>query len=158
MKAENIQQIGDRLWTSGQIDERDIEEIRALGVEAVVNLALPTSNPSLPREAELVTGAGMSYFQIPVPWEKPEIHHLELFFGLLASLEGRRVWVHCAKNYRVSSFVYLYRRICLGEAEEDAKATLNSVWQPNEIWAAFIGSALKARPNILFHQTAFSSR
>jgi protein tyrosine phosphatase (PTP) superfamily phosphohydrolase (DUF442 family) len=146
MKAENIQQISDQLWTSGQIDEHDIGEIRTLGVEVVINLALPTSNPSLPREAELVTGAGMSYFQIPVPWEKPELYHLDLFLGLLGSLKGRRVWVHCAKNFRVSSFVYLYRRICLGESDATAKTALCAVWQPNEIWEAFIQSALKARP------------
>ena len=56
--AENIHQVLDWLWTSGQLSEDDISCLPALGIEAVVNLAPPTSSSALPGEAELVTLAG----------------------------------------------------------------------------------------------------
>jgi len=56
MDAENARQVYDWLWTSGQLSQRDIASLPALGIEAVVNIALPTSPNALPGEAELVTG------------------------------------------------------------------------------------------------------
>lgn len=115
-----------------------------MGVEAVVNLALPTSSNALPGEAELVTRHGITYVQIPVQWDKPELVQLEQFFGTLRALRGRRVWVHCAMNMRVSAFIYLYRRLCLGEPQEAAAHPMREVWEPNATWQAFIDEALQA--------------
>ncbi len=42
MDAENTHQVFDWLWTSGQLSEKDIAGLTALGIEAVINLALPT--------------------------------------------------------------------------------------------------------------------
>ncbi len=64
MDAENIHQVFDWLWTSGQLSESDIASLSSLGIEAVINLALPTSPNALPGEAELVTQQGISYTQI----------------------------------------------------------------------------------------------
>lgn len=153
MDAENHHQVFDWLWTSGQLSEQDIAELPGLGIRSVMNLALPTAANALRGEAEFVTGAGMNYFQIPVPWEKPELHHLGLFFSLIDALRGERTWVHCAMNKRVSAFVYLYRRLCLDETEAVASFPLRAVWEPNEIWGSFIASALQAGPGISFHGT-----
>lgn len=147
MDAENTHQVFDWLWSSGQLSERDIASLQALGVEAVVNLALPTSSNALPGEAEFVTRQGIAYVQIPVQWEKPELFQLEQFFGALKIFEGRKVWVHCAKNMRVSAFIYLYRRLCLRESEEAASHPMQEVWVPNETWQAFINNALKVHSN-----------
>lgn len=142
MDAENTFQVFDWLWSSGQLSARDIDSLPALGFEAVVNLALPTSSNALPGEAELVTGRGMTYVHIPVVWERPEFAQLEQFLGTLQALEGRKVWVHCAMNMRVSAFLYLYRRLRLGEDHETASHPLREVWTPNETWQAFIGQAI----------------
>src|SRR5690242_12307824 len=69
MDAENTHQVFDWLWSSGQLSERDILALPALGIEAVINLALPTSSNALPGEAELITRQGIAYVQIPVIWE-----------------------------------------------------------------------------------------
>ena len=90
MDAENTHQVFDWLWTSGQLSARDVEQLPALGIEAVVNLALPTSTNALPGEAELITRQGIVYVQIPVLWEKPELSQLDQFFGVLSLYEGRR--------------------------------------------------------------------
>jgi hypothetical protein len=56
--------------------------------------------------------------------------------------------VHCARNMRVSAFVFLYRRLCLGEPEEAASYPLREVWEPNPVWEAFIQEALRTQPGI----------
>jgi len=140
--APNARPVFDNLWTSGQLSQADIQRLPEFGIEAVVNLALPTASNALPGEAEMVTGQGIAFVQIPVPWEKPEPRHLQQFFGVLDTFAGRKVWVHCAKNFRVSAFVYLYRRLRLGEGHEAALHPLRTVWQPNPIWQAFIEQSL----------------
>lgn len=142
MDAMNARAVFEDLWTSGQLSAADIQRLPELGVDAVVNLALPTASNALPGEAEMITRLGLTFVQIPVPWEQPELHHLRQFFGVLDALAGRRVWVHCAMNYRVSAFMYLYRRLRRGESDEDARYPMATIWQPNEVWQAFLDLAL----------------
>jgi [ribosomal protein S5]-alanine N-acetyltransferase len=136
--APNARPVFDSLWTSGQLSSSDILRLPGFGIEAVINLALPTASNALPGEAEAVTGQGITFVQIPVPWDKPEPKHLQEFFGVMDAFGGRRVWVHCALNFRVSAFVYLYRRLRLGEEHEAALDPLRTVWRPNPTWQAFI--------------------
>lgn len=140
--AENVRQVFSWLWTSGQLSEADIARLPRFGIETVVNLALPTSTNALPGEAEAITRLGLSYVQIPVPWDKPDPAQLQQFCGVLDAFSGRKVWVHCARNMRVSAFIYLYRRLHRGESHETAALTMNSIWTPNETWRSFIDEAL----------------
>ena len=156
MDAENTHQVFDWLWTSGQLSETDIATLPALGIECVVNLALPTSSNALPGEADYVTREGMSYIQIPVEWEAPELPQLIQFFGVLKAFEERKTWVHCAKNMRVSAFVLLYRTLCLGESFEASSHPLREVWVPNAIWQAFIEGALSHRTDPACNWVQFS--
>lgn len=139
MDAENTHRVFDWLWSSGQLSERDILSLPALGIDVVVNLATPTSSNVLPGEAELVTRQGLAYVQIPVVSEHPRPEQFAQFVGVLKAFAGRRVWVHCAKNMRVSAFVYLYRKLILAESEEQSSFPMKEVWTPNETWNAFIG-------------------
>jgi RimJ/RimL family protein N-acetyltransferase/protein tyrosine phosphatase (PTP) superfamily phosphohydrolase (DUF442 family) len=146
MDAINARAVFDDLWTSGQLSAADVARLPELDVAAVINLALPTSSNALPGEAEMITRLGISYMQIPVPWEQPEPQHLRQFFGVLDALAGQRVWVHCAMNYRVSAFVYLYRRLRRGETEQEARYPMSTIWKPDGTWQAFIEQALAAAP------------
>lgn len=143
MQAESTYQVFDWLWTSGQLSETDIAALPAMGIDIVINLALPTSSNALPCEAELVTREGLGYIQIPVEWEQPEYHQLLHFFGVLQAFEGQRIWVHCAKNMRVSVFIYLYRRLCLNHAEAEAAYPMREIWVPNATWQAFIEQSIR---------------
>lgn len=71
MDAENIQQVFDWLWSSGQLSKADVFRLKQFGFDVVINLALPSSTNALPAEAEMVTGMGLTYIQIPVIWETP---------------------------------------------------------------------------------------
>jgi hypothetical protein len=39
---------------------------------------------------------------------------------------------------RVSVFIYLYRKLILGNDETDATFPMREVWSPNPTWQAFI--------------------
>ena len=138
MDAENTHQVFDWLWSSGQLSERDIEQLPALGIEAVINLALPTSPRALADEADRVARLGIAYVQIPVLWEDPKPEQFHQFAAILAAFQGRKVWVHCAKNMRASAFIHLYRRRVMGHTEAEAGYPMREVWSPDEIWSAFI--------------------
>jgi protein tyrosine phosphatase (PTP) superfamily phosphohydrolase (DUF442 family) len=148
MDAESTHKVFDWLWTSGQLSADDIARLPGLEVRNVINLALPSSTYALKGEAELVTGLGLNYIHLPVTWEAPEPAQLQRFFLILRSLEGERTWVHCARNMRVSAFVFLYRRLCLGESEDAASHPLREVWEPNPTWEAFINAALRTPPGV----------
>jgi protein tyrosine phosphatase (PTP) superfamily phosphohydrolase (DUF442 family) len=138
MDAENTYQVFDWLWTSGQLSPRDILDLPELGIEVVINLSLPSTANALPAEAEFVTELTLTYIQIPVEWEQPLPDQFAQFVSVLKGFAGRKMWVHCAKNMRVSAFVYLYRKLILHEDEAEALFPMREIWQPNEIWQGFI--------------------
>ena len=138
MDAENTHPVFDWLWSSGQLSERDIDQLPALGIEAVINLALPTSPGALADEADRVARLGIAYVQIPVLWEDPKPEQFHQFAAILTAFRGRKVWVHCAKNMRASAFIHLYRRRVLGHTEAEAGFPMREVWSPDTTWRNFI--------------------
>lgn len=146
MEAVNTYRVFDWLWTSGQLSAADVSALPGIGIEAVINLAVPSSSYALPGEAELVTGLGLTYIHLPVAWENPLPQQFFQFVGLLQALQGRKVWLHCALNMRVSAFVYLYRRLVLGEKETDASFPMREIWAPNETWQEFMQQVSRQFP------------
>ena len=57
-------------------------------------------------------------------------------------LQNQKVLVHCARNKRVSCFVFLYRMLRLSSPLEPSLADLQKIWQPDSIWQGFIDAAL----------------
>ena len=98
---------------------------------------MPDSDNALPEEGILVTETGMNYFHIPVPFDAPTIDHLHLFLKQMRVLEGDKVWVHCALNWRVSAFMLHYQRSVLHRTEDEIIPIIAS-WQPQEIWQDFM--------------------
>ncbi len=134
--------IGEHLGTAGQPTEKQFGAIREAGFEAVINLALPTSDNALANEGSIVTGLGMSYVHIPVNFKNPTSQDFESFSRVMDAFKRRRIFVHCAANMRVSAFVFLHRvlreRVPASEAEKD----LHAIWQPDEVWSRFIQNQL----------------
>jgi protein tyrosine phosphatase (PTP) superfamily phosphohydrolase (DUF442 family) len=143
MDANNTYQVFDWLWSSGQLSERDILELADKGFNVVINLALPSTSNALSGEAEMVTGQGIIYVQIPVEWEEPLTEQFMQFAQVMKAFSGLKIWVHCAMNMRVSVFIYLYRRLLLGESEKDASSIMSQIWSPNEIWQEFIRDVIE---------------
>jgi protein tyrosine phosphatase (PTP) superfamily phosphohydrolase (DUF442 family) len=138
----NYLSISDAIGTAGQPTASQFAAIRAAGYDIVVNLAMPDSSKALPNEQRLVAEQGMLYVHIPVVWEHPTAQNLEQFFDLMARCRGRRVFVHCAMNMRVSVFVFLYRAVWLGVSPDEAYKDILRIWQPNPVWQRFLDESL----------------
>ena len=138
----NFLRLSAKLATSGQPLEEELEYISKAGFEVVINLALSDADYSLADEEGSVTKLGMEYIHIPVIWQSPTSDDLDKFFDVMEKYKNKKLFVHCAANMRVSSFVALYRVIKEGWDYSDAVNDVYKIWNPNEIWSDFIRSEL----------------
>ena len=140
----NFRRLAGHLITGGQPTEEQLALAAAAGVEVVINLGRLDPAYALPDERGTVAALGLIYEHIPVVWAEPHAADLDAFFAALARHAGRRLFVHCAANYRASAFNMLYRVLRLGWRIEDARPDLDAIWDPAEYpqWQAFIEAAL----------------
>ena len=140
-RIQNFLEISPGLGTAGQPFREQFKLIADAGYTAVINLALPTSWDAVADEPEIVRGLGLAHYHIPVEWEAPTRQDLLQFFNLMERLSGQKVFVHCARNMRVSAFVYLYRVLRLGQSPEECRGDLEKIWEPDGVWEGFIKGA-----------------
>ena len=133
-KILNHIKINELISTSGQLKIEEFELIANEGFEVVINLAVPTTSNSLENEDKIVSNLNMSYIHIPVSFENPKISDLKLFINILQSLGANKVWIHCAKNYRVSAFIYVYHKYILHTPFEEIDLSIFDIWKPSLIW------------------------
>jgi len=134
----NYIQVSDRLASSGQPEEHQFRYIAKAKYRLIINLAMPNSENAIPEEGYIVAALRMTYVHIPVPFEAPNVDHLKAFIRVMTAFSDQRVWVHCALNYRVSAFLYQYKRLVEGVTEEEAAAVMLRSWEPNEVWQRFM--------------------
>ena len=133
------------LATSGQPRDDELPAIAAAGYDVVINLALHDDpRYSLDDEAGAVRALGLEYVHIPVRFDAPAQSDLVAFFEAMDARKGRRIWLHCAANLRVTAFLGLYRTLRCGWPEARAFELMHDVWEPNPAWAAFIRAGLDA--------------
>src|SRR5438270_2135878 len=134
----NWRRLDDRVTTSGQPTEQQLADIHALGVRHIVNLGLHSHEKALPDEAASVSALGMTYIHIPVDFQNPTDQDFAQFCAAMTDLNDVPVHIHCIANYRVSAFVYRFRRDVVGTEEPQARADLEAIWEPLGVWAAFV--------------------
>jgi protein tyrosine phosphatase (PTP) superfamily phosphohydrolase (DUF442 family) len=137
-EIKNFVPIDDRLVTAGQPTAAQLAEVAAAGFEAVVNLGMLDPSYCLPDEAGLAASLGLSYRHIPVRFDAPAIEDLRTFLETMDGLADRRVFVHCAANFRVSVFVALWAELRLGWARDRADRLVERLWKPSQGWSAFL--------------------
>lgn len=133
-KILNYVKINELISTSGQPKIEELELIANEGFEVVINLAVPTTSNALENEDKIVSSLNMSYIHIPVDFENPKISDLKQFLNILQALGANKVWIHCAKNYRVSAFMYVYHKYILHTPFEEIDLSIFDKWQPSLIW------------------------
>ncbi|HEY0072892.1 MAG TPA: protein tyrosine phosphatase family protein [Abditibacteriaceae bacterium] len=138
----NFLQINDNLATAGQPSREQFADIKEAGYELVINIGLLESPGALPDERRVVTEQGMTYVQIPVVFEAPQIEEVARFCDLMLFNPDKKIFVHCVANKRVACFVYLYRILVKGDDEAQAKQDLLRAWTPDATWQGFIDDAL----------------
>jgi protein tyrosine phosphatase (PTP) superfamily phosphohydrolase (DUF442 family) len=126
----------DRVTTSGQPSAAELAELASAGVRRIINLAPHTNSRAIPDEPEIVARLGMRYTNIPVDFQRPTETDFERFCTAMASTE--RIHIHCGANYRVSAFLFRYRRDVLGADPVIARADMERIWQPDTIWERFL--------------------
>lgn len=135
--------LGPALGTAGQPAAHQFTAIAGAGYEVVINLALPTSDHAVPNEGEIVTGLGLAYVHLPVDFEHPQPADVTAFRRVMRAFDGRRVFVHCAANLRVSAFIFLHRVLDLGVPRAEAGADLHRIWRPTGVWSELIERTLR---------------
>jgi len=139
----NYRAVDELLATSGQPSAAELAAMAAAGFKTVINLALHDDpRYSLPDEAGTVRSLGMGYVHIPVQFSAPTEADLLAFFEAMDEHRGEKVWVHCAANKRVTAFLGLYRVIKEGWPRQRAFQLMHELWQPDDVWAAFIARML----------------
>jgi protein tyrosine phosphatase (PTP) superfamily phosphohydrolase (DUF442 family) len=138
----NFRRLSETLITAGQPTEQQLAIVHSSGYQLVVNLAMGKAYNALADEQATVESLGMRHVHIPVDFDQPSLEDFDRFCVLLKENGEQPVLVHCAANFRVSAFMYIYRRVHLGWSEEEAIADLHKIWTPNEVWQRFIDEAI----------------
>lgn len=137
----NYVQISTMIATSGQLTREQIKYVSNQGYTTIVNLAPHTAQDAMPDEGKIVASNFMTYINIPVLYEDPQLDQLKMFSAVMATLAEQKVWVHCAKNTRVAAFMYLYQRYEQGLSHEQALSEMFKKWTPDQTWLEFFDEA-----------------
>ena len=129
----NYIKIDDHISTSGQPTKKQLKKISKNNFEVIINLAQYNSNNALKNEDKIVNKNNMIYIHIPISWDKPEKNRLKVFCSILKDLQkqNKKVFIHCAKNYRVSVFMQYYYKNIL---KEDKKFKSPKSYKANKTW------------------------
>ena len=141
-QIRNYHPIDDHIATAGQPTAGQFKTIKQAKFNLIINLALPDSPNAISAEGELIKLLEMDYIHIPVDFKAPTFDDLDTFFAAMDQHQGKRIFVHCALNWRVSAFIFLYKRIRQHVPSDDAFSAMHAVWKPDDTWQRFIESAL----------------
>ena len=123
--------------------EDECELIKEAGFQTVVNLAPHDAERSLKDEAGLFRNLSLDYVHMPVDFFKPNETDFSIFRTVRENHRAEKVWIHCAANMRVSSFLFRYRPEKMGVDRLLAKHDLNRICGPFDYWKSFISMDLK---------------
>lgn len=127
------------------------EQLQAVGNEGydlVINLAPEDQDGALADEASVARKVGLEYINIAVPWDAPSRDHYDRFAATLDAAKGKRVFIHCMANYRVTAFYAVYGVRKLGWTMPRAQALMDRIWNSrddyrmDETWSAFVKEAM----------------
>ncbi|OGT74504.1 MAG: hypothetical protein A3H44_04090 [Gammaproteobacteria bacterium RIFCSPLOWO2_02_FULL_57_10] len=138
----NYREYSPTFASAGQPTREQLQIIRDSGYERVIYIAFSTVGPAIPEEDQLVKALGMDYLHIPVDFNNPTIRDFNAFADAMRREPDTKTLLHCQVNARATAFSFLYRVIYEDVPVAQAKADMNSVWQPNQVWKDFIFDVL----------------
>lgn len=143
----NFLKLSDSLFSSGMPTPEQIPSIAKNGVQVVINLATSKSEGWIINEKELMEAQNITYYSIPVDWEKPTTDELNDFMDIMERHVHQKILVHCQANYRATGFIAIYRYSRLGWAEENVFKDVRKIWNPAEfpVWDEFIKKGLMSQ-------------
>lgn len=142
-EISNYREYSPTFASSGQPTKKQLQLLKDNGFERIVYIAFSNSGKAFSDEDVVVKDLGMDYIHIPVIWDQPTAADFYAFAGAMQQEPGRKTLLHCQVNYRASAFSFLYRVLYEDVSVAEAKADMNSVWQPNETWQKLIFGILE---------------
>ena len=120
----NFVRINDQFCTGGQPKLEHLEQLKAEGVKAIINLRTPSEHRAAEEEAK-AKELGLRYFNIPVVFADPKEEQVTEFLKITDDPKNRPAFIHCTAAIRVGAF-WMIRRVLrdgwkLEAAEEEAK-------------------------------------
>lgn len=138
----NFRQYSDNFASSGQPSAEQFSAIAEQGFERIVYIAFTNNQNALPDADQVVKGLGMEYMHVPVTFDNPLPDDFYAFADSMQRNTDKKTLLHCQVNARATAFSFLYRVIHEDISISEAKADMNTVWQPNEVWRDFIFEVL----------------
>jgi protein tyrosine phosphatase (PTP) superfamily phosphohydrolase (DUF442 family) len=140
----NYKQYSATFASAGQPNVEQLHLLKDAGFERVVYIALTNSRGAVEGEDAIVKEElGMDYVHVPVIWDAPTKADFYAFAGAMQREPGKKTLLHCQANFRASAFAFLYRVIYEDVPVAQAKADMNSIWQPNATWRTLIFEVLE---------------
>jgi uncharacterized protein (TIGR01244 family) len=120
----NFLKINDQFCTGGQPRMEHLDQLKAEGVKAIINLRTPGEHRAEEEEAK-AKELGLRYFNIPVVFRDPKPEQVTEFLKLTDDPANRPAFIHCTAAIRVGAF-WMIRRIMrdgwtIEQAEEEAR-------------------------------------
>ncbi|MAY56456.1 protein tyrosine phosphatase family protein [Pseudohongiella sp. SYSU M77423] len=138
----NLREYSDTFASAGQPTAEQFEAIRDAGYERVIYIAFTTNDNALANADQVVKGLGMDYLHIPVDWNNPTKRDFYAFADAMQRNPEQKTLLHCQVNARATAFSFMYRVVYEDVPVAEAKADMNTVWQPNETWRDLIFEVL----------------
>jgi len=138
----NFRQYSSSFASSGQPAREQFQTIADNGFERVVYIAFTNNQNALSDADQLIKSLGMEYMHVPVDFNNPLPDDFYAFADSMQRNTGKKTLLHCQVNARATAFSFLYRVIYEDVPVAEAKADMNTVWQPNAVWRDFIFEVL----------------
>jgi uncharacterized protein (TIGR01244 family) len=120
----NFLRINEQFCTGGQPRMEHLDQLKAEGVKAIINLRTPEEHRAAEEEAK-AKELGLRYFNIPVAFRDPKPEQVTEFLKLTDDPANRPAFIHCTAAIRVGAF-WMARRVLrdgwtIEKAEEEAQ-------------------------------------
>ena len=139
----NYKKNDDKLSTSGQPREEEFKLIAQAGFEVIINIRPEFEMIYVFDERKIVSSLGLDYYQIPMTFDTLNNQILSKFFEVLEHNKGKKIFVHCHRNIRVSVLVILYRLIILKWNKEIAYKEFSQFIEVTPMWEEYIDEHIK---------------
>lgn len=122
----NFLRVNKEFCTGGQPRLEHLEQLKAEGVKAIINLRQPTEHRAAEEEAK-AKELGLRYFNIPVVFANPKDEQVDEFLKITDDPENRPAFIHCTAAIRVGAFWLIRRVVRDGWKFEDAEKEAEKV-------------------------------
>ena len=122
----NFIRVNKEFCTGGQPRLEHLQQLKAEGVKAIINLRQPSEHRAAEEEAK-AKELGLRYFNIPVVYAEPKDEQVDEFLKITDDPENRPAFIHCTGAIRVGAFWMIRRVVRDGWKFEDAQKEAEKV-------------------------------